>query len=268
MTAFELTRKWFDFSFENKEAKVQHTAIFLWIIELNNRLGWKSEFGLPTHDTMEGLSIGNKNTYLSALRELEKWGFIKIVKASKNQYQANIISICRIRKVTALRTALDTALIHHSNSTGNGIDNSIDPIDKQVNKETSKQIAFEKFWNKYPVKVAKAKCKPKFLKLDADAIETILSTIDAFVEYKPFESYRHPNPETYLNQERWADEIELKSKIKTDGTDPNFISTNGLKGIFTIEKKSEKLWFRRYPHLRQYELTVDGGITWDKRDVL
>jgi len=144
MNSYELTRRWFDFAFENTDAKVQHTALFCWIIELNNRLGWKREFGLPTNSTMEGLSIGNKKTYLSALNDLEKWGFISIIHVSKNQFQANIVSICRSEKATALIPALDTALQRHCNSIDTTIDTTIAttsaPIDKQRNKETNKQI--------------------------------------------------------------------------------------------------------------------------------
>jgi len=140
MNGYELTRNWFNFSFENHEAKVQHTALFCWIVELNNRLGWKKEFGLPTIDTMEGLSIGNKNTFLAALSDLEKWGFIKIIKPAKNQYQACIISICCSESATAQGTALDTALIRQRNSTGYGIDDGSVPIDKQLNIETIKLI--------------------------------------------------------------------------------------------------------------------------------
>lgn len=143
MNSYILTRKWFDFAFEHPECKVYHTALFCWIIELNNRLGWKPQFGLPTHDTMEGLSIGNKNTYLSALRDLAKWGFIEIIKESKNQYQACIIEICRSKSEPAQQSALDTALIQHSiqqcSGTGSGIDTSIVPIDKPINQETLNQ---------------------------------------------------------------------------------------------------------------------------------
>ena len=134
MNSYELTRSWFNFAFENPNAKVHHTALFCWIIELNNRLGWKNEFGLPTNSTMEGLSIGNKLTYLNTLNDLSEWGFISIIKPSKNQYQSCIISICRSENATALHTALDTALIQHCNS----IDNGTVPIDKQLNKETIK----------------------------------------------------------------------------------------------------------------------------------
>ena len=73
-------------------------------------MGWKAEFGVPSNDTCEGLSIGNKHTYLKALRDLESWGFIRIVKESKNQFSATIVSLCRIEKDTAQYTALDTAL--------------------------------------------------------------------------------------------------------------------------------------------------------------
>jgi hypothetical protein len=135
---YDLSRKWFDFAFEHSEVKCQHTALFMWIIELNNRLGWKEQFGIPTNATMEGLHIGNKRTYLDALSDLAKWNFIQIISESKNQYSSTIISICRSKKATALHTALDTALIQHSNGIDHSIEHSSAPIDKQRNKETKK----------------------------------------------------------------------------------------------------------------------------------
>jgi len=136
---YDLSRKWFDFAFEHSEVKCQHTALFMWIIELNNRLGWKEQFGIPTNATMEGLHIGNKRTYLDALSDLAKWNFIQIISESKNQYSSTIISICRSKKATALHTALDTALIQHSNGIDHSIEHSSAPIDKQRNQETKKQ---------------------------------------------------------------------------------------------------------------------------------
>jgi len=167
MNGYELSRRWFDFAFENKECKARHIALYLWIVELNNRLGWKKQFGIPTHDTMEGLSIGNKGTYLKTLKDLEIWGFIEIVQASKNQYQSCIIELCRIKSEPALATALDTALIQHSFlpvQNRNGIDTgtitSIDtsigsstvPIVKQLNLETIKPINQETIANRDEIK--------------------------------------------------------------------------------------------------------------------
>jgi len=145
-SGYELSRRWFDFAFENKDAKCYHTSIYLWAVELNNRLGWKDEFGLPTNATMEGLSIGNKNTYLSALQDLVNWGFIRIIKESKNQFSATIIALCYIEKDTAQVTALDAALIRHSTQHCNATGNAIVPINKQINQETKKQepeLSFE-----------------------------------------------------------------------------------------------------------------------------
>lgn len=140
MNGYELSRQWFDFAFEKKECKVQHTALYLWIIELNNRLGWKSEFGLPSNDTMEGLSMSNKNVYLKTLSDIQEWGFIKIVKPSKNQYQSCIISICHIKYDTAQYTALDTALIRQDTQHRYDTVHGIDTIDKPLNNETKKPI--------------------------------------------------------------------------------------------------------------------------------
>ena len=39
-------------------------------------------------------------------------------------------------------------------------------------------------------------------------------TIDTFLEYKPFKDYTHPNPLTYLNNERWNDVIETPQEAK------------------------------------------------------
>jgi len=78
---------------------------------------------------------------------------------------------------------------------------------------------FERFWSKYPKKVAKGKCKDKFLKLKESEIETILNTIDKYINYKPFEDYTHPNPLTYLNQRRWEDEIPEEEKKPKTGAD-------------------------------------------------
>ena len=78
---------------------------------------------------------------------------------------------------------------------------------KDINK-----LDFNLFWNLYPKKIARAKCEPKWNKLTFEQQTKIISTLPNFIKYKPFESYTHPNPETYLNQERWNDEIQVNNK--------------------------------------------------------
>jgi len=139
MNGYQLTRRWFNFAFEKTEAKAQHTAIYCWLVELNNRLGWKDEFTINTQFTMEGLSIGNKNTYLAALADLEKWGFIKTLRPSINQNYGRVVTLRCGDLVTPDTTAMDMALIQESD----GNDEGGVPIDKQVNQETTKPLNHE-----------------------------------------------------------------------------------------------------------------------------
>lgn len=90
-----------------------------------------------------------------------------------------------------------------------------DKIRREEKREDKKikEAYFISFWNTYPNKVSKKKAEEKFLKLSIKEIELIMSTINNFVKYKPFKDYTHPNPMTYLNQERWNDEIKVNGKV-------------------------------------------------------
>lgn len=114
MNSYELSRAWFNWSFENPEKiKPLHTALFFYIIECCNRLGWKEKFGFPSQMAMDALGVKNWRTYSKALNELEEFGFIKIIETSKNQYTANIIAIVNNTKAPteASTKALDKALL-------------------------------------------------------------------------------------------------------------------------------------------------------------
>ena len=91
---------------------------------------------------------------------------------------------------------------------------------RREEKREDKKESFEIFWSKYPNKVAKKKAEGIFLNLSDESIKTILETIDTFAKHKPFEAYTHPNPTTYLNQERWNDVIE--EPVDTGGEVRNF----------------------------------------------
>lgn len=88
--------------------------------------------------------------------------------------------------------------------------------EEEIREEKNKK-SFDIFWNTYPKKVNKSKCLDKFIKLPDGDIEKILSSIEGFVNHKPFKDYIHPHPMTYLNQERWNDEIEEFKETKLIG---------------------------------------------------
>lgn len=136
MNSYELSRKWFDWCFENPEKiKPNHTALYFFAVEHCNRLGWKEKYGMPTTMAMEAIGIRSYNTYINTLNDLVSWGFITMVQRSKNQYSSNIVALSNFNK--ALDKALDKALIKHTSKQSESTGESIDSIDKQ---ETSKPI--------------------------------------------------------------------------------------------------------------------------------
>ena len=138
MNSYELSRKWFDFCFDNPEKITSnHTALYFFIIEHCNRLGWKSKFGLPSQMAMDAIGIKNWRTYSKALNELIDFGFIQCIQKSKNQYSATVIAIVKNTKATT--KALDKAMQKHDTKQ----DKSIAYIVKPNNLITKEQLTKE-----------------------------------------------------------------------------------------------------------------------------
>ena len=77
---------------------------------------------------------------------------------------------------------------------------------KEINKD------FELFWNAYPKKIGKKKVEDKFNSIDFP-IDKILKNIELQKQSDQWQTQQYiPNPETYLNQERWEDEVVLEVK--------------------------------------------------------
>jgi hypothetical protein len=76
-----------------------------------------------------------------------------------------------------------------------------------MNKELE---AFDAFWRTYPRKVAKGEARKKFAKaLKVASLEEIMEGLSRQLPY--FASRENefiPHPSTWLNQERWADEVQ------------------------------------------------------------
>ncbi len=88
---------------------------------------------------------------------------------------------------------------------------------KTSTKETStKKIIdeFEIFWDKYPYKVSKKKCLDLYGKLKDNERARLHERLTRFIQYKPFETYRHPNPDTFLRNKRWEDELPFDKELQ------------------------------------------------------
>lgn len=133
-TLYELSRDFWNFCFENPDlAKPNEIALYFFILEHNNRLGWKPKFGLPASMAMEALSIKSPNTYNKSLNNLVDWGFINMISKSKNQWSSCVVAVLKFK--SARTSALDVALIQH----GSRHEYGSDSIDKQIYKYTNLQ---------------------------------------------------------------------------------------------------------------------------------
>jgi hypothetical protein len=127
MNGYDLSRQWFNFRYENRDkVRAIHSELYFYIVDLWNRLGQKDSFGLPTNVTMECLGVGSYSTFKNALQDLVDFGFVKIVKESKNQHYSRIIALTKSDKATV--KALDKATIKASDEAG---DKPTDTIIKQ-----------------------------------------------------------------------------------------------------------------------------------------
>lgn len=140
-SGYNYSRVWFDFALYNPAAVTgNHTALYLWLVELNNRLKWLDSFGLTYREGMDGMSCKSRTTYNKCFKHLIEWGFVKIVKKSRNQYEANIIAISKNVQAKIIWQTKNCTTNGISTGTTNGI--STGTIPKTV--KTSKQLKIQK----------------------------------------------------------------------------------------------------------------------------
>ena len=91
---YTLTKNWFEWvKTSDMNVRTIHTALYLWIVEVNNRLEWLEVFGLNTKDAMKATGIKGRQHYKNALSDLIEWGHIILIKKAVNHHQSNLISI-------------------------------------------------------------------------------------------------------------------------------------------------------------------------------
>jgi hypothetical protein len=137
-SGYALSRAWFDFAFENQGmVSGNHGCMFLWFLEKNNRMGWVKHFGAPRDETMAAVGITSYNTYRKIFSDLVEWGFIKVIKESKNQYTAHIIALSKNDQpsIQALDSALIQATIQHEYSHCSDTDTGTNTDTVAINKQ-------------------------------------------------------------------------------------------------------------------------------------
>ena len=117
------------------------------------------------------------------------------------------------KRKTALKVIKDNAN-DNANDNIRLEENRIDKnrIEKKIQSLMS-DSDFQEFWIKYPNKIAKAEARKKFLKLPKSKLPEILQAIEAQLktdQWQREDGRFIPYPATWLNQERWTDEVKEK----------------------------------------------------------
>src|SRR5574343_1805952 len=113
MNTFELSRVFFDYCINNPDRiKTGNIALYYFIIDHCNRLGWPDKIGLPSYYAITVLGISRYETYKSYLNTLVECGFVNIVEISKNQYSSTVISLNGA--VLKNRKANRKAIVNHT----------------------------------------------------------------------------------------------------------------------------------------------------------
>lgn len=93
---FDLIKNFYSWVFNNqRELKSQHIALYMFLVNQNNRNNWVEWFKCPYDLGMAGSAINSKKTYYNTLHQLEDWGLIGY-QAGHSNHRAPLISLLEI----------------------------------------------------------------------------------------------------------------------------------------------------------------------------
>jgi hypothetical protein len=91
---YTLTRTWFDWCKTNSgRVAPAHTALYMLLIDINNRTGWRDEFPTTTAYCMHTIGIRSRTTFISVFNDLIAWNFVRVISRPKNQFESFIITL-------------------------------------------------------------------------------------------------------------------------------------------------------------------------------
>lgn len=94
INGFTQIKAFYSWVFDNQDKNVRstHIALYMFLLNQNNRNSWIEWFKCPFDLAMGGSGISNKKTYYSTLSDLQEWGFIEYKKGINN-FKAPLIKI-------------------------------------------------------------------------------------------------------------------------------------------------------------------------------
>ena len=179
-----------------------------------------------------------KNTLIEvgrgeSLRSLDTWGkrwnwnksrvrrFFNLLQkdsmiVTKNVRVTTLLTVCKYDSYQTIGNASETQMKRKRNASETQMtpNNNVNNDNNDNNEQKEKRLLdFETFWNLYNKKKGTKQAKDKFLKLPQKDVDKILLTVKSFVGSIKDKQFQ-PLPTSYLNGERWNDEISEVKNIK------------------------------------------------------
>jgi len=134
---------------------------------------------------------------------------------------------------------------------------------KEKLEEEKHSANFERFWDIYPKKVAKQKAKDIWLQKKYDDLltEKIIDAITQQIEvtWKHTEKKYIPNATTWLNQQRWEDEIIKSQPPQNNRRTPAQSERERIKDPSEYDHPTNANAYARAWYEKQQALTAQGG---------
>jgi len=176
------------------------------IIKINEKLCKLQTDIKDLHETIK--QLGNRlitlNEHLYFIPKFIEFQYPEFPNSKVRQQQSAVEILLKYNlldkeKLTVIKELNNS----YVNDNGNGND---------IVNELVINISFDVFWNLYDKKVGdKNRCEKKWNSFTNDVRQKIIDTLPAFLSAIKDKQFQ-PFPQTYLNQKRWNDEINLVKK--------------------------------------------------------
>jgi phage replication O-like protein O len=162
----------------------------------------------------------SRQTIVTALENLQLVKVARLVKKGDSKRQSNIWTINKyyrtwelVNMARLVKRKRGTSLTEAPQLVVTA--RHTKEITKEITKETNTYVeneSFGSFWSIYPKKADKKKAEAKWSKLPEETKKIILEDIPKRKDGRKWRAGFVENPMTYLNGERWNDEIEKTAK--------------------------------------------------------
>jgi len=161
---------------------------------------------LKSLDTWSKRWNWNKSKTRRFLSLLEKDKMIEL----KNEIKTTRLTVCNYASYQSNGNASETQVKRKRNASETQVTPN-NNINNYNNDNNENKIEFDVFWNLYDKKINTKWCKEKWEKLNFETQQKIIDFIPTFLKPITDKTFQ-PHPKTFLNQQRWLDDVEPTKK--------------------------------------------------------